>query len=201
MNKKERLKKLREKMQKDMSLPLRENATNLVFGEGNFDADIFFLGEAPGYWEDQKARPFIGNAGKLLDRLLQSIKVDRTNVFITNIVCFRPPNNRDPLPEEINAFKVYVDEMINIIDPKLIVTLGRFSMGKFIPGVFISSVHGNIFNIKYNGKSKAVVPMYHPAAALRNGNVMNMIQNDFLKIPDILSELKTKITVDQMTLV
>ena len=201
MDKKEKLGILKEKMQKDMSLPLRKDANNLVFGEGNPETEILFIGEGPGYWEDQKAKPFVGNSGTLLSKLLQTIKVNREDVFITNVVFFRPPDNRDPLPEEINAFKVYLDEIINIIDPKIIVTLGRFSMGKFIPNSFISSVHGKLFNIKWNDKDKVVIPMYHPAAALRNGNVMNMIKNDFLKIPEVLKEIKSHITADQMTLV
>lgn len=201
MEKKEKLETLKEKMQKDTSLPLRDGATNLVFGEGNPDTEILFIGEGPGYWEDQKGIPFVGNAGTLLNKLLQSIKVNREDVFVTNVVCFRPPNNRDPLPEEISAFKPYIDEIIDIVNPKMIVTLGRFSMAKFIPNVFISSVHGSINNIKWNGKDKVVIPMYHPAAALRNGNVMNMIKNDFLKIPDVLKEVKSKVVVDQMTLV
>jgi len=201
MDKKEKLGILKEKMQKDMSLPLRKDANNLVFGEGNPETEILFIGEGPGYWEDQKAKPFVGNSGTLLSKLLQTIKVNREDVFITNVVFFRPPDNRDPLPEEINAFKVYLDEIINIIDPKIIVTLGRFSMGKFIPNSFISSVHGKLFNIKWNDKDKVVIPMYHPAAALRNGNVMNMIKNDFFKIPEVLKEIKSHITADQMTLV
>jgi len=201
MDKKERIENLKEKMKKDMSLPLREGATNLVFGEGDCNTEILFIGEGPGYWEDQKARPFVGNSGSLLNRLLQTIKLNREDVFITNVVFFRPPNNRDPLPEEINAFKPYIDGIIDTIDPKIIVTLGRFSMAKFIPNVFISSVHGKIFNIKWDAKDKVVIPMYHPAAALRNGNVMNMIKNDFLKIPEILNKLKSNIIVDQMTLI
>lgn len=201
MEKQEKLEILKEKMQKDTSLPLREGATNLVFGEGNPNAELFFLGEGPGYWEDQKARPFVGNAGLLLNKLLQTIKVNREDVFITNVICFRPPNNRDPLPEEIDAFKPYIDEIIDIVNPKMIVTLGRFSMAKFIPNVFISSVHGSMNNIKWKDRDLLVIPMYHPAAALRNGNVMNIIKNDFLKIPDVLKEVKSKVVVDQMTLV
>ena len=201
MDKKENLKILRKEMENDNSLPLRKGATNLVFGEGNPDTEMLFIGEGPGYWEDQKGIPFVGNAGTLLNKLLQSIKVNREDVFVTNVVCFRPPNNRDPLPEEINAFKPYIDKIIDIIDPRIIVTLGRFSMAKFIPNVFISSVHGSVNNIKWNDKDKVVIPMYHPAAALRNGNVMNMIKNDFLKIPEVLKDVKSKVVVDQMTLV
>jgi DNA polymerase len=201
MDKEQKLENLRKEMENDSSLPLRKGATNLVFGEGNPETEILFIGEGPGYWEDQKGIPFVGNAGILLNKLLQSIKVNREDVFVTNVVCFRPPNNRDPLPEEINAFKPYIDKIINIIDPKIIVTLGRFSMAKFIPNVFISSVHGSVNNIKWNDKDKVVIPMYHPAAALRNGNVMNMIKNDFLTIPDVLKDVKSKVVVDQMTLV
>ena len=201
MDKKEKLENLKKEMENDNSLPLREGATNLVFGEGNPNTEILFIGEGPGYWEDQKGIPFVGNAGTLLNKLLQSIKVNREDVFVTNVVCFRPPNNRDPLPEEINAFKPYIDKIINIINPKMIITLGRFSMAKFIPNVFISSVHGSVNNIKWNDSDKVVIPMYHPAAALRNGNVMNMIKNDFLKIPDVLKEIKSKAVIDQMTLV
>jgi len=201
MDKKEKLERLKEKIQKDLSLPLRKGARNLVFGEGNSNADILFIGEGPGYWEDQKARPFVGNAGSLLNKLLQMIKLERDNTFITNIVFFRPPNNRDPLPEEINAFRPYLDEIIEIIDPKIIITLGRFSMGKFIQNVFISSVHGRTFHIKWNGKDKIVIPMYHPAAALRNGDIMDKLKNDFLKISDVLKAEKEKITFDQMELI
>lgn len=200
-DKKEKLESLKEKMQEDISLPLRKGATNLVFGEGNPDTDILFIGEGPGYWEDQKARPFVGNAGILLNKLLQSIKVNREDVFITNVVCFRPPNNRDPLPEEIDAFKPYIDEIIEIVHPKMIVTLGRFSMAKFLPNVFISSVHGSVNNIKWKDRDLLVIPMYHPAAALRNGNIMNLIKNDFLKIPDELNKIKSKVVVSQMNLI
>jgi len=201
MDKTEKLDQIKKKMQEDLSLPLRKGSTNLVFGEGNPNAEIFFLGEGPGYWEDQKARPFVGNAGSLLNRLLQSIKLEREDVFITNVVCFRPPNNRDPLPEEISAFMPYIDEIIGTIEPKLIVTLGRFSMAKFIPNVFISSVHGRLFNIKWKDKDILVIPMYHPAAALRNGNVMNMIKNDFLTIPEVLKKVKSEVVIDQMSLI
>ena len=201
MDKTEKLDQIKKKMQEDLSLPLRKGSTNLVFGEGNPNAEIFFLGEGPGYWEDQKARPFVGNAGSLLNRLLQSIKLEREDVFITNVVCFRPPNNRDPLPEEISAFMPYIDEIIGTIEPKLIVTLGRFSMAKFIPNVFISSVHGRLFNIKWKDKDILVIPMYHPAAALRNGNVMNMIKNDFLTIPEVLKKVKSEVVTDQMSLI
>src|SRR5512137_438913 len=140
MDKADELRKLKSKSLNDESLPLRSNAKNLVFGTGNPNAEILFIGEGPGYWEDIKGEPFVGNAGALLNQLLSLIKVERKEVFITNVIMYRPPNNRDPEPSEIKAFEPYLDKIIGIISPKLIVTLGRFSMAKFLPGVFISSV-------------------------------------------------------------
>lgn len=198
--KSEELRELKKRMNEDASLPLRDGATNLVFGEGDPDAKIFFLGEGPGYWEDQKGRPFVGNAGALLNQLLYSIKVPREKVFITNVVCFRPPGNRDPLPEEIFAYAPYIDEMIKIIKPKLIVTLGRFSMAKFISQAKITLVHGKAFDVDWKGTKITVVPMFHPAAALRSGEVMHLIKEDFLKLPHILKELNKK-DAEQMQLV
>lgn len=200
-DKKIRLELLKKKMQGDKNLPLREGATNLVFGEGSPSAEMFFLGEGPGYWEDQKARPFVGNAGALLNRLLHLIEVKREDVFITNVVCYRPPDNRDPFPEEIEAFRPYIDEMIEIIRPKVIVTLGRFSMAKFIPGSKITAIHGKIHIVDLSGRRAAVVPMYHPAAALRRGEIMVQTEQDFLKLPGILKELHSKPEVSQMKLV
>jgi uracil-DNA glycosylase family 4 len=194
MTKKEQLDQLKKKMQEDMALPLRKDAGEMVFGEGDANADIFFLGEGPGYHESVQGRPFVGNAGKLLDRSLQSIKLDRQKVWITNVVNFRPPDNRDPLPEEIAAYTPYTDKMIEIIDPKVIVTLGRFSMAKFIPGVKISQVHGKVHKTYFRGKETIVYPMFHPAAALRAGEMMRMFTEDFLKLPEILEEnLKEKV--------
>ncbi|KKU04185.1 MAG: Phage SPO1 DNA polymerase-related protein [Candidatus Woesebacteria bacterium GW2011_GWE1_45_18] len=200
MSKKEELGQLKNKMEK-ADLPLKKGATNLVFGEGNPDARIFFLGEGPGYWENMKGRPFVGNAGGLLNQLLQSIKLVREDVFITNVVCYRPPSNRDPLPEEISAFQPYIDAMLEVIRPKVVVTLGRFSMGKFLPGTKISIVHGKVFDVNWRGRQIKVVPMYHPAAALRNGNVMIQIKEDFLKLPELLKEVNSKIEAEQMELV
>src|SRR3972149_5231679 len=131
--KQKELDELKKKMIRDESLPLRRGAMNLVFGVGNPETKILFIGEGPGYWEDQKGEPFVGNAGKLLNSLLQSIKLPRQEVYITNIVHHRPPENRDPLPEEITAYGKYLDGIIKIIDPKMMVTLGRYSMAKFLP--------------------------------------------------------------------
>ncbi len=191
---------LKKKMAKDNGLPLREGATNLVFGEGSPEAKVMFIGEGPGYWEDQKARPFVGNAGAFLNQLLHSIKLDRKDVFITNVVNYRPPDNRDPLPEEIAAFRPYIDKMIEIIKPKIIVTLGRFSMAKFIPGVKISDVHGKPQEINWKGRETVFIPMYHPAAGLRNGEIKMRTTEDFRKIPEVLKEVGNKTEVEQMPL-
>ncbi len=198
--KKKALDKLKEKMNRDEALPLRKGATNLVFGEGNSDAKIVFIGEGPGYWEDQKGRPFVGNAGAFLNQLLHSIKLPREDVFITNVVNYRPPGNRDPLPEEIAAFSPYIDKMIEIIKPKVIVTLGRFSMAKFLPGVKISDVHGKLHTVVWKGREITIVPMYHPAAGLRNGEIKRRTVEDFQKLPEILKETD-KIEVEQISLV
>lgn len=200
MTKKEELDKLKIEMEKDESLPLRTSETNLVFGVGNPETKILFCGEGPGYWENLKKEPFVGNAGKLLDNLLRSINMPRESVYITNVVHHRPPENRDPFPEEISAYGKYLDQMIKVVDPKAIVTLGRFSMGKFLPNARISSVHGKKFDTVWNGKSITIVPMYHPAAALRNGAVMEEIKNDFLKLPSYLKEIESKIEVEQTQL-
>jgi len=182
------LQALKRQMQEDKDLPLRNGATQLVFGEGNPEALIYFLGEAPGYWEDQKGRPFVGVAGKLLDELIESIGLKREDVYISNIVRFRPPENRDPSPEEIEAFAPFVDKEIEIINPKLIVTLGRFSMNKFLPEAKISRVHGQVKKMNWNGKNITVIPMYHPAAALRADAVMKQLKEDFKIIKKALEE-------------
>jgi len=187
MTKKEKLKKLKEKMLK-ADLPLKKGATTLVFGHGNENAEMMFIGEGPGYWEDLKGLPFVGNAGVLLNKLLGLIGIKREEVFITNVVHYRPPNNRDPMPEELEAFGEYLDEMIRIIDPKVIVTLGRFSMAKFIPGVYISAVHGKPHQVKWDGKNILVIPMYHPAASLRNGQILKKEKEDFMRLPKLLEE-------------
>ncbi len=196
----EELRKLKARMEKDESLPLGRGATRLVFGVGNPETKILLVGEGPGYWEDQKGEPFVGNAGKLLDQLLQSIKLAREDVFITNVVHHRPPQNRDPEPAEIAAYAEYLDEIIKIINPKVIVTLGRFSMGKFLPGVRISAIHGKPQVVEFGGKRLMVMPMYHPAAALRAGEIMRQIREDFLKIPQMLEEV-LKPEVKQMNLI
>lgn len=200
------LSELKEKMEKDESLPLKKGATNLVFGVGSPEAEILFIGEGPGYWEDLKKEPFVGNAGKLLDQLLHSIELDRSGVYITNVVHHRPPENRDPLLEEIETYGKYLDKIIEIISPKVIITLGRYSMAKFLPNVKISQVHGKVYNINWRGYELMVIPMYHPAASLRNPEVLRQEKSDFLRLPDIISklekeEVKKKNEGEQMNLI
>ncbi len=191
MDKSLEIQRLKERALADISLPLRDGATNLVFGVGSPSAEILFIGEGPGYWEDVKAEPFVGPAGRLLDKLLELVEIKRSDVFITNVIMHRPPNNRDPLPEEIEAYKPYLDGIIRIISPKLVVTLGRFSMGKFLPSALISRVHGRAFSVNFDGLDVVVVPMYHPAAALRNGDIMVKIREDFLGLPAILEKARS----------
>ena len=188
--KSKKLKDLKSKMEKDNTLPLKKGATRLVFGDGNADTEIRFIGEGPGYWEDQKGIPFVGNAGSLLNQLLSAIKIKREDVFITNVVHHRPPGNRDPEPVELKKYGKYLDEIIEIIDPKVIVTLGRFSMAKFLPDVRISSVHGKVFTKEFKGNAIWVVPMYHPAAGLRATAVKDALFADFRKLPKILEEIE-----------
>lgn len=162
---------------------LWQRAVNGVPGEGPAEAKIMFIGEGPGYYEDQKGIPFCGASGRLLDSLLLSIKVKRSGVFIGNVIKHRPPGNRDPLPEEIEACRPFLDQQIEVVDPEVIVTLGRFSMNKFLPGEKISQIHGQARYVDFAGRQRVVLPMYHPAAALRSGSIMAEIKKDFLKIP------------------
>lgn len=180
-NNKEMLEKLKKEMEADENSPLYGEA-NLVFGEGNAAAEVMFIGEAPGFHEDRLVRPFVGQAGKLLDKLLEMIKWPRESVYITNILKRRPPENRDPLPQEIEKYKPYLTRQIEIIDPKLIVALGRFSMAYFLPDAKISRDHGKLFQV---GKYPVFVA-YHPAAALRSTQVLKDLEADFKKLPDLL---------------
>ncbi len=163
---------------------LCKTRTHAVPGEGNPNADIVFIGEGPGFYEDQQARPFVGAAGKFLDELLASIGLKRSNVFICNVLKCRPPSNRDPLPSEISACKDWLDQQLEAIAPRVIVTLGRFSMGRYFPGQSISRIHGQPKKVG----EVTVVPMYHPAAALHQGSLRRTIELDFQKLPALLTE-------------
>lgn len=185
MGKREQLENLHKEWE-SKSLPLRKDAHNMVWGQGNLNSKIYMLGEAPGKFEDLQGKPFVGPAGRLLDKLLGSIGLKRENVFISNLVRFRPPENRDPKPEEIDAFEQSVDEEIKIIDPKIIVTVGRFSLNKFLPNAKISQVHGKVFQVKWKGKNLMLIPIYHPAAALRRIDIKKQIKKDFQVIKKML---------------
>lgn len=182
MSKAEKLKEIAGRVAKCTRCDLYKRANKAVPGSGNSNAEVMFVGEGPGYHEDQQGLPFVGAAGKLLDKLLQSIKLDRKEVFIGNVVKHRAPDNRDPLPEEIEACRLFLDEQIQIIEPKIVVTLGRFSMNKFLPGEKISQIHGQARYVNFLGKRYIVIPMYHPAAALRSGRIMEDLKSDFKKI-------------------
>lgn len=171
-----------EKVKTCTACPLYKNATHAVPGEGNPNSKIFFIGEGPGYYEDQSGRPFVGRAGQLLETTLAKVGLSRSEVFIGNVVKHRPPENRDPLLSEIAACGHWLDQQLAIIQPKIIVTLGRFSMAKFLGATKISDVHGTPRRV---GNS-TVIPMYHPAAALRGEGLLKAFEEDFLKNKELL---------------
>lgn len=175
---------LREEIAVCTRCELHRGATNSVPGEGNPNARILLIGEAPGFHEDTQGKPFVGNSGKYLTELLAKAGLSREDVFITNVVKHRPPGNRDPLPDEMLACSHFLEKQIEILNPDVIVTLGRFSLAKYFPGQRISQIHGQPKEI--NGRY--VVPMYHPAAALHNGSLRPEIEADFLKLPRLLAE-------------
>ena len=164
---------------------LAVSATQLVFGDGSPDADIVFVGEAPGKNEDLQGIPFVGAAGKFLNEMLASINLKRADVYITNIVKYRPPENRDPLPDEKAAFLPFLRAQLEVIKPKLVATLGRHSMDALLPGLQISQVHGQ--PKRYQGQ--VYLPLFHPAAALYNGGLRQTLVDDFAKIPRILAQI------------
>lgn len=168
---------------------LCETRTNAVPGEGPEDARIMFIGEGPGFNEDRQGRPFIGAAGKFLDQLLGAAGLTRGDVYITNIVKCRPPNNRDPMPDEIEACSKWLNRQIELIKPEVIVTLGRHSMNRFIPGATISRIHGDPRVID----GITVVPMFHPAAALHQERYRSLIVADFEKLPTILAAAQQRL--------
>lgn len=169
-------------LKNDICPKLASGATNLVFGDGDPDAEIVFVGEAPGKNEDQQGLPFVGAAGKFLEEMLRSINLERRQIYITNIVKYRPPNNRDPEPEEKSQFLPYLERQLNIIEPLVVVTLGRHSMECFLPGQQISKIHGQPKRVK----GRVYLPLFHPAAALYNGGMRQTLLDDFANIPRIL---------------
>ena len=184
MSNAEALQDIRDEVAVCTRCELYRQATNPVPGEGNPEARILLIGEAPGFHEDAKGKPFIGNSGKFLTELLEKAGLSREEVFITNVVKHRPPGNRDPLPDEIAACAYHLDRQISIIDPDVIVTLGRFSLARYFPGERISKIHGQPKEID----GRFIVPMYHPAAALHNGSLRPELEADFMKLPRLLAE-------------
>lgn len=164
---------------------LRSTATQLVFGTGNTDTDIMFVGEAPGAKEDKVGEPFIGAAGKLLNKLLESIDMQRDDVYITNIVKYRPPENRDPTKHEIEAFKPFLYQQIDVINPKIVAFLGRHSMNVFLPELKIGEAHG----VPVKHGKLIFLPLFHPAAALYNPGIRQTLFDDFAHIPALIKTL------------
>ena len=188
--KKQKLDALAERMAKELTYDLAKSAARCVPGEGSPDADILFIGEAPGREEDASGRPFVGRSGQLLRANIRRVGYKEEDVFIANVVKHRPPENRDPTPEEIAHCAPFLDEQIRIIEPKLIVTVGRFSMGKFFPDQKISGIHGRVFRVVWGGEKYFVFPLYHPAAALRSGAMKAAFEKDFDKLPKVVAWIK-----------
>lgn len=164
----------------DVCAHLRETATQLVMGDGNLDANIVFIGEAPGKAEDEQGLPFVGASGRFLNEMLEAAGMQRADVYITNIVKYRPPNNRDPEPEEKRAFWPYLMRQLEVIAPKVVITLGRHSGACFIPDLRISRDHGRARRVRFHDHEFLVIPLYHPAAALYNGSMRQTLIDDFL---------------------
>lgn len=165
---------------------LHHSRKKAVPGEGPAQAEIMFIGEGPGFHENEQGRPFVGAAGQFLDQLLEQAGVTRADVWIGNVVKCRPPGNRDPLPDELAACDVYLARQIEVINPSIIVTLGRFSMGKFMPGAKISQVHGQMRKVG----DRYVIAMFHPAAALHQASLKPAILADFAKLPELLKQAR-----------
>ena len=174
---------------------LAEGRTKAVPGDGSLEADIFFIGEGPGFNEDRQGLPFVGQAGSLLNEMLASIGLARQDVYITNMVKCRPPNNRDPFPSEITSCSPYLDEQLDMIRPKVVVTLGRFSFSKFFPNEPIGRARGQ----PRDWSGYVVYPVYHPAAALRNPNLRQVLMEDFAALPDLVRKVSERKTVEPQT--
>ncbi|MFH1183016.1 MAG: uracil-DNA glycosylase [Candidatus Moraniibacteriota bacterium] len=192
-DKKKQLEALNEEMAGNSKCcQLADVRTNIVPGEGNADADVLFIGEGPGRNEDEQGRPFVGQAGQLLNQLLAEIGWKREDVFIANVVKCRPPQNRDPLPEEVETCWPWLVKQVEIIEPQLIVLLGRHAMERFLPGMKISAVRGKVLRRNIPGIGmKVLMPTYHPAAALYHGQWLTPLKEDFRKIPRIIEHLKS----------
>jgi uracil-DNA glycosylase len=186
MNAEETISKIAEEVSACTKCVLHESRKKSVPGDGPATAEIMFIGEGPGFHENEQGHPFVGASGKFLDQLLTQAGVTRADVFIANVVKCRPPGNRDPLPDELATCDSYLEAQINAINPSVIVTLGRFSMNKFFPGAKISTVHGQMQKIG----ERFVIPMFHPAAALHQAALKPSILGDFARLPDQLREAR-----------
>ena len=169
---------------------LAEGRTQVVFGVGNPDAELMFVGEAPGFHEDKQGFPFVGQAGKLLDKLLEGIGLTRADVYIANVLKCRPPGNRDPMPDEIELCEGYLFRQIESIEPKLVATLGNFAT-KLLSGkpLGITRVHGQEQEVTLGGRSVLLYPLYHPAAALYTPKMLEVLEEDFRRIPGLISRV------------
>src|SRR3989344_1200453 len=193
MDKKVALENLNKKWMKECECELKQTAKQAVPGDGNPDAEIVFIGEAPGRSEDEQGRPFVGAAGKFLAEMLSLINLKREDVYITNIVKYRPPNNRDPLPEEKASCREWLLQELKIISPKVIIFLGRHAMNNFFPELQISGAHGKLLIKPFKGMStRYFFPLYHPAAALYDGSMRETLMEDFKKIPKVLEEIEKR---------
>jgi uracil-DNA glycosylase len=193
LSKQQKLDEINERMAACSECVLRGTCTQVVPGEGPADAEIMFIGEGPGKKEDELGRPFVGAAGKFLDEMLELIKLKREDVYIANVVKCRPPENRDPLPEEATACWPWLLEQIKIIQPKLIVTLGRHSMERFLSRQKISQLHGTLVKKTIPGIGQQnFYTLYHPAAALYNGSMREVLIKDFKRIPKVLEKIENK---------
>ncbi len=195
MNSQQRLDQIRaDILQQNICPDLAKTAKQLVFGTGNADAEVVFIGEAPGKKEDETGEPFVGAAGKFLDEMLASVDMSRSDIYITNIVKYRPPNNRDPEPDEKTAFLPFLYAQLATINPSVIVTLGRHSTNCFLPGLQISAIHGQPKRITAKvGDTEiswVILPLYHPAAALYNGSLRQTLLDDFARVPAIINKIK-----------
>jgi len=183
----ELLKTISDEVQSCTKCDLHFSRKKGVAGDGPADAEIMFIGEGPGFHENEQGLPFVGAAGRFFDELLATIGMQRSEVFIGNVVKCRPPGNRDPRPEELEACDGYMERQILVINPQVIVTLGRYSLGKFIPNAKISEIHGQALRVK----GRLIVPMYHPAAALHQPSLKPIVENDFSSLPSLIASAET----------
>jgi uracil-DNA glycosylase family 4 len=183
VNAEDQLREIAQEVSSCTACTLHHSRKNAVPGEGPANADLMFIGEGPGFHENEQGRPFVGAAGKFLEELLGTIGLKREDVFIGNVVKCRPPGNRDPMPDEIEACAPYLKRQIEAISPKVIITLGRFSMARYFPNAKISQIHGQAREVD----GQLIVPMYHPAAALHQPSLRNSVIEDFAMLPDLIA--------------